>query len=169
MTALSIFRVGDFSETLTAADSLPAWVHNLVNNIGLFKAHAFTQWGCNTHSIYFFCDLRGSRYADKHCPSHWTDSSNDLRNDCLSAAANVRQTLIDAAPAGVDVTTITVGGEATSYVKYPTSAATRNGQVVYFEEVEYEVAGAVKMALGFIHRDAAGKESWYVVEGWPTL
>ena len=166
MTALSIHRVRDFSETLSPADSLPAWVHSLVNNIGLFKAHALTR--CNTHSMWFFCDLIGSRYAEKHCPSHWTDSSNDLRNDCLAAAADIRQTLIDAAPIGVDVTTITVGGEATSYIKYPTSAATRNGQVVYLEEVEYK-QDTMKMALGFIYRDADGKESWYVVEGWPTL
>ena len=166
MTALSIHRVGDFDLNLTPAVALPEWVCTLISNIGLIKA-----WSLRRHcgqSMYYFVDLVGSRYAEKHCPSHWSSEDNDLRNDCLRAAADTRQVLISSAPAGVDVNVITVGGEATSYVKYPTSAATRDGQVVYFEEVEYK-QDTMKMALGFIYRDAAGKESWHVVEGWPTL
>ena len=167
MTALSIYHVHPWTSNLTAADALPAWVRNLINNIGLFKAHGLIRH-CG-QSMSYFCDLVGSRYAEKHCPSHWTDSSNDLRNDCLAAAADTRQVLISSAPAGVEVRALTVGGEATGYQKYPTPAAMVDGQAVYFEEVEYEVDGVLKMALGFIHRDAAGKQNWYVVEGWPTL
>ena len=167
MTALSIFRVGDFDLNPTPAVALPEWVRTMVNSIGLFKAHSLIRH-CG-QSMYFFCDLVGSRYAAKHCPSHLSNESNDLRNDCLSQMADTRQVLIDSAPAGVTVGVLTVGGEATSYMTYPVPAAMADGQVLYFEEVEYEVAGAVKMALGFIHRDAAGKQSWYVVEGWPTL
>ena len=135
MTALSIFRVGDFDDKLHAADSLPAWARTLINNIGLFKAQPLT--GHHTHSMFFFCDLRGSRYATKHCPSHLSDSSNDLRNDCLGRTADVRQMLIDAAPTGVEVTALTVGGEATSYMTYPVPAALADGQALHFEEVEY--------------------------------
>lgn len=167
MTALPIFRVGDFDLNLHAADSLPQWVHSLINNIGLFKAHSLSSH-CG-QSMFFFCDLVGSRFAAKHCPSHLSDESNDLRNDCLSQMADTRQVLISSAPAGVEVRALTVGGEATSYMTYPVPAAMADGQAVYFEEVEYEVDGAPKMALGFIHRDAAGKQNWYVVEGWPTL
>ena len=169
MTALSIFRVGDFDLNLHAANALPQWVRALINNIGLFKAQPLT--GHNTHSMFFFCDLRGSRFAAKHCPSHLSDESNDLRNDCLSQMADVRQMLIDCAPAGVEVRALTVGGEETSYVKYPVPAAMADGQAVYLEDVEYicPIDGATKAALGFIHVDAAHKMRWYVVEGWPTL
>ena len=169
MTALSIFRVGDFDDKLHAADSLPQWVHSLVNNIGLFKPTRLSSHA--GQSMFFFCDLRGSRFAAKHCPSHLSDESNDLRNDCLSQMADTRQILIDCAPAGVEVGALTVGGEATSYVTYPVPAAMADGQVLYFEEVEYTcpMDNVIKMALGFIHRDATGKQNWYVVEGWPML
>ena len=167
MTALSIFRVGDFDLNLHAANALPQWVHTLINNIGLFKPTRLISHG--GQSMFFFCDLRGSRFAEKHCPSHLSDQSNDLRNDCLSQMADTRQILIDCAPAGVDVRALTVGGEETSYVKYPVPAAMADGQAVYFEEVEYEVDGAVNTVLGFIYVDAAGKQNWHVVEGWPTL
>ena len=169
MTALSVFRVGDFDDKLHAADSLPQWVHSLINNIGLFKAQPLT--GHNTHSMFFFCDLRGSRFAAKHCPSHLSTEDVDLRNDCLSQMADVRQMLIDAAPAGVEVRALTVGGDSTSYVKYPVPAAMADGQAVYFEDVEYTcpIDNTIKAALGFIHVDATNKMRWYVVEGWPTL
>jgi hypothetical protein len=167
MTALSIFRVGGFDLELHAADSLPQWVHSLINNIGLFKPTRLISHG--GQSMFFFCDLIGSRFAEKHCPSHLSDESNDLRNDCLGQMADTRQILIDCAPAGVEVAAMTIGGEHTSYMTYPVPAAMADGQAVYFEEVEYEVDGAVKMALGFIYVDAAGKQEWCVVKGWPTL